>query len=133
MNGLFGGLAGLDPSKLNPQAIAEISELMRTLTPDQMMKMQTLMHNAMGGFNVQEEMVEFEKSLPPSFREKMARIAYIANGIPVPNHGTPTQDAPAEQLMETEKPANESEARLVILKSVASGLMSPEEALRILF
>ena len=114
-----------DPSKLTPQAIREISELMSSLTPAQMMKMQTLMHNQMGGFDVTKDMMEFEQSLPPSFREKMARIMYMANGITVP----PQQSA---NIPVTE-PKTEDDARLIILRSVASGLMSPEEALKVLF
>ena len=106
-----------DPSKLSPAAISEISALMSSLTPEQIMKMQTLMHNQMGGFDVTKEMMEFEQTLPPSFREKMAKIMSMANGIEVP----------------ALDPTNESEARLVILRSVANGLMSPEEALKVLF
>ena len=131
MNGLFPGMGGIDPSKLSPQAIAELSELMSTLSMDQMMKMQTLMHNAMGGFDITKDMAEFEKSLPSSFREKMARIAYMANGIEVPaKSGSPTVATSAAPL---ENPTNMNEARLVILRSVASGLMPAEEALRVLF
>jgi Spy/CpxP family protein refolding chaperone len=124
-----------DPSKLNPQAINEISELMRLLTPEQMMKMQTLMHNQMGGFDVTKEMMAFEQSLPPSFREKMARIMYIANGIEVPAQASTAIPAgPVTPLQDPlQDPSNENEARLVILRSVAGGLMSPEEALKVLF
>jgi hypothetical protein len=111
-----------DPSKLSPQAISEISELMSMLSPDQIMKMQSLMHNQMAGFNVANDMMEFEKSLPPSFREKMARVMYMANGIEVPAQSTPTND-----------PENIDDARLVILRSVQSGMMKPEEALKVLF
>jgi hypothetical protein len=57
---------------------------MSTLSPDQMMKMQSLMHNAMAGFDVSKDMAEFERSLPPEFREKMARLLYIMNGVEVP-------------------------------------------------
>ena len=87
------------------------------------------MHNAMGGFNVEKDMQEFEKSLPPSFREKMARIMYMTNGIEVPPLATGAQSAPTS----ASPPTNENEARLVILRSVAGGLMSPEEALKVLF
>ena len=120
MNGMFPGMGGIDPSKMSPEVIAEISALMRTLSPEQIMKMQSLMHNAMGGFNVNNDMAEFEKTLPSSFREKMARIMYMANGIAVPSQ---TDAAPTD----------ESSARLVILRSVAQGLMSAEEALKVLF
>ena len=141
MNPLFSGMGGLDPSKMSPQTIAEISALMRTLSPEQIMKMQSLMHNAMAGFNVTKEMQEFEASLPASFREKMARIAYLANGvdlssqnsnspgtsdaIPVTSGGT-SESAAAE-------PTDVNEARLIILRSVANKMMAPEEALKVLF
>jgi len=108
-----------DPSKLSPQAIQEITDLMRSLSPDQMMKLQSLMHNSMAGFDVSKQMMEFEQSMPADFRAKMARIMYMANGIEVPNSQT--------------EPKNENEARLVILQSVAAGLMAPEEALKVLF
>lgn len=118
-----------DPSKLNPQAISEITDLMRTLSPEQMMKLQTLMHNSLAGFNVTQEMIEFEQSMPPSFREKMARIMYLANGITVPTQAT----AASVENSASHDLKNENEARLVILKSVANGLMSPEQALSVLF
>ena len=136
MNGIFPGLGGLDPSKMSPQVIAEISDLMRTLTPDQLMKMQSLMHNAMGGHDVNKDMLAFEQSLPPTFREKMARIMYMANGIEVPAQAG-TTNAVAANLsainMTHDEPKDMNEARLVILRSVASGMMPPEQALKILF
>ncbi len=118
-----------DPSKLSPQAIQEMTDLMRTLTPAQMMKLQSIMHNQMAGFNVTNEMIEFEKSMPADFRAKMARIMYMANGIEVPAAPV-TSTAPAVPVAE---PKNENEARLVILQSVAAGMMTPEEALKVLF
>jgi hypothetical protein len=129
MNPNFPGMGGIDPSKMSPQAIAEMTQLMQTLSHAQIMQMQTLMHNAMGGFNVNQEMEEFEKSLPSSFREKMARIMYMSQGIEVP------AQAPAIQAsaMSMDAPTNMDEARLVILQSVANGLMEPAAALKVLF
>jgi hypothetical protein len=132
--GMFPGMGNIDPSKLSPQTIAEMTELMRTLSPEQIMKMQSLMHNAMGGFNVNNDMMEFEKSLPPSFREKMARIMYMANGIEVPPMpGANAQAAAPAVETNLEAPTDETSARLVILRSLAQGLMTPEEALKVLF
>jgi len=121
-----------DPSKLSPQAIQEITDLMRTLTPSQMMKLQSIMHNQMAGFNVTNELMEFEQSMPPDFRAKMARILYMANGIEVPASPATNNTAPVSEATLAE-PKNENEARLVILQSVAAGMMSPEEALKVLF
>lgn len=127
---MFSGMGGLDPSKLTPQMIGEITEAMKMLTPEQMMKLQTLMHNQMAGFDVSKEMMALEQTLPPGFREKMARLMYLANGITVPGAAT-TIEKPAEPATATPKDFNE--ARLVILRSVAGGMMSPEEAVKILF
>ncbi len=102
---------------------------MRTLTAEQMSKMQTIMHNSMAGFDISAEMAQFESTLPSSFREKLARIMYMANGIEVP----PVAGTGATVLDTSAAPANENDARLVILKSVAQGLMAPEEALNVLF
>ncbi len=117
-----------DPSKLSPEAIAEITSLMRQLKPEQMMRLQTLMHTSLAGFTVTQEMQAFEAELPAGFREGMARVLYLSQGIAVPPRpavNEPTQGAPL--------PHNEEEARLVILRSVAGGMISPEEALKVLF
>jgi hypothetical protein len=126
---MFPGMNGIDPSKLSPEVISEITSLMQTLSPDQIMKMQTLMHNAMAGMNVTSEMAEFERGLPPTFRERMARIQYMANGVALP-------PKPGDALVDSTPladPQNENEARLVILNSVAQGLLKPEDALKVLF
>ncbi len=120
---MFPGMGGLDPSKMTPEVIAEITEAMKMLTPEQMMKLQSLMHNQMAGFDVMKDMAALEQTLPQGFRERMARVLYMANGIAVP-----------KQSPESAKlPGNPDEARLVILKSVAGGMMSPEDALKVLF
>jgi hypothetical protein len=124
-------MGGLDPSKLTPEVIAAITDAMKMLTPAQMMKMQTLMHNQMAGIDTTREMMELESSFPPGFREKMARVMYQAHGIAVPSM-TPSSPAPSAPEIAT-APKDESEARLVILRSVSRGLMSPEEAFRVLF
>ena len=117
-----------DPSKLSPEAIAEVTALMRQLQPEQMMRLQTLMHNSLAGFDVTKEMQAFEAELPAGFREGMARVLYLSQGIPVPLRATVSEPTPEAPL-----PHNEEEARLVILRSVASGLITPEEALKVLF
>ncbi len=117
-----------DPSKLSPEAISEISSLMRQLKPEQMMRLQTLMHNSLAGFDVAKEMQAFESELPPGFREGMARVLYLTQGIAVPPKPAVKEPTASETL-----PNTEEEARLVILRSVAGGMISPEEALKVLF
>ncbi len=117
-----------DPSKLSPEAIAEMTTLMRQLKPEQMMRLQTLMHNSLAGFDVSKEMQAFEAELPAGFREGMARVMYLSQGIQVPPRPTVHEPTNSPSL-----PNSEEEARLVILRSVANGLISPEEALKVLF
>lgn len=126
---MFPGLpAGFDPSKLDPKLISEISELMGTLPPEMMMKMQTLMHNSMAGHDVRKDMEEFERGLPPGFREKMARIMYQANGV-VDVLATPAT-TPTEPTRPLESLAD---ARYTILNAVKNGTLTPEAAMKALF
>ena len=130
---MFPGMGGLDPSKMTPEVIAEITEAMKMLTPEQMMKLQSLMHNQMAGFDVMKDMAALEQTLPQGFRERMARVLYMANGIAVPNAGATAGRVEAQSPGAAKLPGNPDQARLVILKSVASGMMSPEDALKVLF
>jgi|GEM_PF-1438620 len=129
---MFPGMGGLDPSKMTPEVIAEITEAMKMLSPDQMMKLQSLIHNQMAGLDVMKDMAALEQSLPSGFRERMARVMYLAHGIQVP----PPAAAQSTAVQSTASPAapeNLDQARLVILQSVSQGLMTPEDALKVLF
>lgn len=97
----------------------ELSQLIQSLPPEQLNRMQTLMHNMMAGYDVRKEMEEFEKSLPPSFREKLMSIA----ATPVSSSSTPEVSAEMDIR----------EARLTILRGVAASQISPEEAEKLLF
>jgi hypothetical protein len=63
-----------DPSKMDPKVLMELSQLIQGLPPESLNKMQTLMHNAMAGFDVRAEMAEFERNLPAGFREKLTQL-----------------------------------------------------------
>ena len=123
MNFPFGGpgMAGLDPSKLKPETLMKLTRLVQELPPPMIMKMQSLMHNAMAGLDVRKEMEDFERNLPAGFREKMAALMYEAHG----------------SVVEVEQPSvpveSESEARITILRAVAGGTITPEEAYEVLF
>ncbi|MGK5089554.1 hypothetical protein WDW86_18540 [Bdellovibrionota bacterium FG-2] len=122
-----------DPSKMDPKLLAQISEVMRSLTPDQLARLQGLMHNMMAGFDVRKELELFEKELPPGFREKLAALQYAMHGVDV---GAQEPVAPEIlQQAKTDPPSKEmteTEARLTILRAVASGSLSPEEAEKLL-
>lgn len=149
-------MPNFDPSKMDPKLLMELSKLIQELPPDKLNRMQTLMHNMMAGLDVSKEMEEFERTLPPGFRERLFGIMMSPAGANfMANSQSPTssphQSAPPYQS--TISPINSAyspqqssentevssgdmnlrEARLTVLKAVASGTMSPEEAERVLF
>ena len=125
---------GLDPSKLDPQLIGEISDLMRTLPPAKLMQMQGLMQKAMGGADITAEMAAFERDLPADFRTRMARIMYRANGVPA-DFLAPGASAPVVESHSSAATTitNAREARLLILSAVRDGELTPEAAMTALF
>jgi hypothetical protein len=126
-----------DPSKMDPKLLMELSRVVQELPPSQLSRMQTLMHNMMAGFDVSREMAEFEQSLPPGFREKLMTIMTASGATAGMNAGfTGASSIPVEAKAETEASTqnmNLREARLTLLRAVASGSMSPEEAEKLLF
>jgi hypothetical protein len=118
-----------DPSKMDPKVLMELSKLVQQLPPDQLHRMQSLMHNMMAGFDVKKDMEEFEKSLPPGFREKMTGLM-LRSGV------NPMEAAQQFQNEAAPNPSSDPmgvrEARLTLLRAVASGSMTPEEAEKLL-
>jgi hypothetical protein len=117
---------GFDPSKLDPKMIQELSDLMRTLPPEKLMQMQSLMHNSMAGFDISKEMQAFESSLPGEFRLRLANIMVSAGPLPA-DVFTPPAGTPAKPIESVD------DARLTLLNAVRDGALSPEEALKALF
>lgn len=128
--------AGFDPSKMDPKVLMELSRLVQQLPPDQMNRMQTLMHNMMAGFDVHQEMEEFERSLPAGFREKLVQAMGGAAGFAANTavFSNPlVSGADSSTGMPTGMPKNEREARLTLLRAVADQKLAPEEAHQLLF
>ncbi len=114
----------------------ELSQMVRELPPEKIAKMQTLMHNMMAGHDVSRDMAEFEKSLPPGFQERMVK----AMGGPMAAAQAINADPSRPLGIQVPKPDIETtaemdmhQARLTVLRGVASGELSPEEAERLLF
>jgi hypothetical protein len=142
-----------DPSQLDPKTLMKLSELVRQLPPEKLGRMQTMMHNMMAGFDVRKEMEEFEKGLPPGFREQiMSSFMGAGMGAGVDSSMGSTRPSPAAQadleIPRNSSPASETlssteetsspemnlrDARLTLLRGVANGELSPEEAERLLF
>jgi hypothetical protein len=132
-----------DPSKMDPKVLMQLSQLIQQLPREKLNEMQTLMHNTMAGLDVRREMEEFEKSLPPGFREKL--MSLMAGQMGATGASSPAVvDAEYEPVGSSQAPSpglstdtsgemNIREARLTILKAVAAGQIPPEEAEKLLF
>ncbi len=127
----------MDPSKLSPDVLMKMSQLVQELPPGMLSRMQTLMHNAMAGYDVQKDMEAFERELPAGFREKMARLMYEMNGVmpsgSAPSGATGSSSAKPEVVEVQREISTPDDARLTVLRAVASGDLSPEQALSVLF
>ncbi|MGK5085244.1 hypothetical protein WDW37_18300 [Bdellovibrionota bacterium FG-1] len=115
-----------DPSKMDPKVLMELSRLIQTLPSDMVTRMQSIMHNSMAGFDVRKETEEFDKALPPGFREKL--MALMA-GQTAAFTGFAPQVSPEITKVELDL----RQARLTVLRGVAEGKISPEEAEPLLF
>lgn len=127
-----------------------LSQLIQQLPAEQLNRMQSLMHNAMAGIDVRNEMAEFERNLPAGFREKlMSLIASNPNAFAqagaMPGMASPpstiqplSQTMPHSSEEEAEHAFSASDmgmhdARMTVLRGVAAGQVSPEEAEKLLF
>jgi len=126
----------LDPSKLDPRKMMELSQLFQSLPPSQMGRLQTLMHNMMAGFDVKKDMEAFEKELPPGFKEKVMSVlgpqAFSMDALNR-SHSEPPVDVSLGVQPDQNIPKSIQEARLTILRAVAEGHMTPEQAEPLLF
>jgi hypothetical protein len=125
-----------DPSKMDPKLMMEMSRLVQQLPPEQLSRIQTLMHNMMAGFDVRAEMETFERTLPPEFREKLVSL-FGNQGFGLPPMPQPAArseiQAESPKVVPKNIPTSIDEARLTILQGVAGGHVSPEQALQMLF
>ncbi|MBU6375999.1 MAG: hypothetical protein KGQ59_08395 [Bdellovibrionales bacterium] len=110
----------LDPSKLKPETLMKMSQLIQELPQSLVSRMQAIMHNSMAGFDVRKEVESFEQELPAGFKERMAKLLYEA-------HGVVTNESPSKSI------DSPKEARMTILQAIASGELSPEKAYEVLF
>lgn len=122
---------------MDPKVLMELSTLIRQLPPEQLSRMQAMMHNMMAGFDVSREMEEFEKTLPPGFREKIMSLmgGQFPGGMPAgAGSASAASSAPIEaEVVHSDEQMDLRQARLTILRAVQGGSMTPEEAERLLF
>lgn len=133
------GWPPFDPSKMDPKLLMELSQLIQQLPPQQLNRLQTLMHNMMAGIDVRRELEEFEKSLPPGFRDKLMALmasnpsAFVPSAAPSAATSSAAASPAAETGIRFDSSMDLREARLTILRAVAEGRLTPEEAERLLF
>ena len=129
------GMPSFDPSKMDPKALMELSQLFQQLPPSELGRMQTLMHNMMAGHDVQKDMEEFERNLPPGFREKLMALIGGPGGLPsMMDTSEPIDVKPISGLSQgTAAEMDLHQARITILQAVAEGRMTPEQAEGLLF
>ena len=126
---------------MDPATLMKLSQIVQQLPPEKLSKMQTLMHNMMAGFDVRKEMEEFEKTLPPGFRENLMSAFMGSGGFGLAPQNPDEIEVQAEPLSRPSPQGTSSagtpdetrEARLIVLRGVAEGKISPEEAEQILF
>lgn len=129
MNSTPFGMPSFDPSKMDPKALMELSQLFQQLPPSELGRMQTLMHYMMAGYDVRKDMEEFESSLPPGFREKLMTL--VGGQV-----GSPAMGGAANEPIEVSPPSADMDlhqARITILQAVAEGTMTPQQAEGLLF
>lgn len=103
---------GFDPSQLDPQMMNQVSQALQKLPRPQMQKLQSIMQRAMAGKDVSHEAAEFEKTLPPQFKEMMGQFSGQLPGMP-------------ETQQEEMTP---EEARAIVAQAATQGKVSHEKA-----
>lgn len=133
-----GGMPGFDPSKFDPQMMAQLSQAVQRLPRGQLQKLQSIMQRAMAGKDVTREAAELERSLPPNFQsmiqsmapQMMAQMGGGAQGAmpgaDIPVEAMPVEEAPAPVDMSVD------EARRIIEEAMASGKLSRAEGEKLL-
>lgn len=114
------GASGLpfDPSQMDPAMMMQMSQALQRLPRGQLQRLQAIMQKAMAGKDVTREAAEFERSLPPDFKNLMSGFAQGAMG------GT----APAAESNDM----SADEARKIVEKAAAEGKISAEQAKELL-
>jgi hypothetical protein len=130
------GLPGFDPSNMDPKVLMQLSQLIQQLPPEQLNQMQSLMHNAMAGHDVRFQMEEFERNLPPGFRDKLTSLVAGQVGMGATAGAPPSVATIQPMAAETSATSANMDlhaARITILRAVGDGRMTPEDAEKLLF
>jgi hypothetical protein len=110
-----------DPSKMDPQMMAQISEAMQRLPRGQLQRLQSLVQRAMAGKDVSREADEFERALPPGVRDMLMSAK---NTIELTEKAT--------SIAPTDQPMSEDQARAIVEQAAAKGEISEDQAKELL-
>jgi hypothetical protein len=115
---MAGAMAGFDPSKVDPAMMQQMTKALQCLPRGQLMKLQSIMQRAQAGQDVSRESAEFERILPPEFRQ-MAMQMMMAQGM-------------AGAMGDADKPMDADDAKQIVAKAVAEGKMTEAQAKELL-
>lgn len=110
-------MGGFDPSKVDPQMIAQMGQIMRQIPKAQLMRLQSVMQKAMAGKDVREEAAELERSLPPHLQESLRAMGMAAMG----GMGMPGAEESAKDL-------SVDDAKAIVEKAMKEGKISSDQA-----
>lgn len=117
-----------DPSQMDPQMMNQMAQMLQRLPRGQMQRLQSLVQKAMAGKDVTREAAEFERSLPPDFKNMLEGF----KGMPgFPGMGVEGVAGGEALAPEVEEPADEmsvDDARSIVAKALAEGKISKEQA-----
>src|SRR6185437_11360502 len=111
------GAPGFDPSKLDPAAVAQITQVLKRLPKSKLQRLQAIMKKGMAGKDVTAEAAEFEKTLPLEFQNMLRSM--LPQMLAAQGSGSANQS-----------PGNmsEEEARRIVAEAAQTGKISQEKA-----
>jgi hypothetical protein len=98
------GMGGFDPSKMDLTWLAEFSESIQRLPKGQLSQLQNLMQKAMSGKDVNRELEELQRKLPPNVQELLSK--------------SPQLDAQLDTAQNSETPAALTDEQKVKLQEI---------------
>ncbi len=79
-NSIETAMSGFDPSSMDMNWMAQFSTMMNRLPKGQFQRLQILMRQAMAGKDVEQEMAEFQRTLPKQFQEMLLQGPKAVDG-----------------------------------------------------
>jgi hypothetical protein len=125
------GPAGFDPSKMDPQVMMQMGQMIQRLPKGQLQRLQSLMQRAMAGKDVTREAAELERQLPLEFEQMMRSFNPASLGF---GGEVAPEEVSAPPMAETSSPVamTEEEAKAIVARAMAEGKVSQDEAVKLL-